>query len=405
MAMLGMGTGGLQGLYPLLNMGFGIAGMLDQRRQEKAAALDNAAMLEAQRQSSVAMGDPYTQMLAGLRYNADTGQLKVMPGQGPANPAYQLAQMGGDWQRRLGVMQGEARAGLETNQAADYTDLWNYGVGAQNRYGQYATDATNRYGALTEAMNSQLAGRRSELTQALEGLGQQYRRDVNTQYNALGSQTQQQLANAGMTNTLAATGAQAGVARERADAIGRVNDMLGQQRLGLLNQLSGEETGWKYNLGAGGMDLANQLQLGQMDLKNQVENSLMNMRADNRDTLWQLNNDYAERGFGLDQQLGLAGLGMGQSAAQNWLNTIAGVGSSYPDSGVFNALMNNLGQGFAGDQQMVYQKRLLNRAEHRMNAGMITGGLLGGVNTGLGAGIGFGQIDAMNNLASAYRGV
>lgn len=405
MSMLGMGTGGLQGLYPLLNLGFGIAGMFDQRRKEKQAAADNAAMLEAQRLSSIGMGDPYAQTLAGLRYNESTGQLEVMPGGGPANPAYQLAQTGADWQRRLGVMQGEARSGLETNQAADYTDLWNYGVGAQNRYGQYATDAQSRYGALAAAMQQQLAARRSEMMGALQGLGEQYKRDVDTRFTANEGNIRQDMVSRGLSGTTALGSMLTGNTREQTDAIGRVNETIGQQRLGVLNQLGGEETNWRYNLGAGGMDLANQLQLGQMDLKNQVENGLMNMRADNRDTLWQLNNDYAERGFGLDQQLGMAGLGMGQSAAQNWLNTIAGVGSSYPDSGVFSALMNNLGQGFAGDQQMVYQKRLLNRAEHRMNAGMITGGLLGGVNTGLGAGIGFGQIGAMNNLASAYRGV
>lgn len=75
----------------------------------------------------------------------------------------------------------------------------------------------------------------------LEGLGAQEKADVDQHYNRLGSSINQGLVTRGLNNSTVAATTSMGVARERNDAMSRVNERLQNQRLGLDAALSGDQ--------------------------------------------------------------------------------------------------------------------------------------------------------------------
>lgn len=78
---------------------------------------------------------------------------------------------------------------------------------------------------------NQYRSRYDRAMQNLEGAGTQQRADLNTQYDALGSRTGQDLVSRGLAGTTIAPSMQAGVERERAGARGRLDETLLNQRL------------------------------------------------------------------------------------------------------------------------------------------------------------------------------
>ena len=152
--------------------------------------------------------------------------------------------------------QGQQQA---TNQAnAQNEQRYGEGVGLLNQLGQSTIPDAN---AFAELQNQRLADILStgqegfgQLTQGyqdrykrgmsmLEGMGNQERRDINTNYDNLGAQTHDYGVGRGLSGTTVMPGLQRGVARGRSDALGRLDETLRQQQIGLDTQLSGDYLG------------------------------------------------------------------------------------------------------------------------------------------------------------------
>ncbi len=140
-----------------------------------------------------------------------------------------------------------------------------------NEFGQTAVPDAN---AFAELQNQRLAdmlatGQQgfADITQGfqdrytrgmsmLEGMGAQERADINTQYDNLRSATHDQGVGRGLSGTSVMPSLQRGVARGRSDALGRMDERMRQQQIGLDAQLSGD---WLGAMGASNMFDVNQM--------------------------------------------------------------------------------------------------------------------------------------------------
>lgn len=112
------------------------------------------------------------------------------------------------------------------------------------RQNQLMSEADRRLAEGTAFANQ----RYSEGMDILARAGEQERRDINSQYDALAGETMQQLTSRGLGGTTVLPAMRAGVERQRSDAMGRLNDRLTQQRSSVHAGLSGDALNTLLNL-------------------------------------------------------------------------------------------------------------------------------------------------------------
>lgn len=210
-----------------------------------------------------------------------------------------------------------------------------YGA-VQNRFEQ---EGRAREAGLMSRFNQDVLGtarqRYNQGMNMLEGAGAQSRRDINRQFGEAGSAAAAGMRSRGFGGSTLAAAAQAGVQREQAGALGRLDESLLQQRLGTHTQLSG--------------DVLNTQQAG------------LNLRTGLSGENLQRNLGMAMGGVNLTNQFGQQGLGLQQQIGQGQMGLLEG-----------NTLREmNMQQGLWGQQ-----------AQHATNVLNARLGLYGGINVG-----------------------
>lgn len=274
------------------------------------------------------------------------------------------------------------------NANANVTDFNNMASGLRTANQAYGNTTQNAYaGMMGNILGEYDAGASGTLNYAQDrlktGLGmydqaaQQERRDLQNQYDASGRSAQQALASRGLGSVATiGTSVAAGNERERADALGRLNDRVTEMKAGAYRGLSGDVLSTIGQNAANRSNLYGGLQQGQYgltqsnaDLARQTESGLV---ADQY-TLGQSN-----RGGYSDLYSSWANsrLGSNQTAAGNALNLLTGIENAYPDQSTYLNLLQGLGSGLATSQNLASIKRQQNSGLFGLGSG--TGAEMGG---------------------------
>lgn len=215
----------------------------------------------------------------------------------------------------LGRISAEARGRLG-QLGAGYAGLERRGMrgAAEIARGFGGLETEGRAGA-ADLVRRQEARERGLLGQ-LEGLGGQERRDIRQAYGAEGAAEQVRLGQMGMAGTSAAGGAAMGVARRRTESLGRLEERLRRERIGLTER----QTGQTMQARAGALELG--LGLGRERLGAEAGALEMGLGL-TRERLgfgteaMGYMTDLESRRLGATAQLGGAGLEYGDVAWQN----------------------------------------------------------------------------------------
>jgi hypothetical protein len=239
-------------------------------------------------------------------------------------------------------------------------DFANMASGLRTATNAYANTTQNAYGNMSQNVMSEYdkgaAGTLGYAKQRLStGLrmydqaAQQERKDIQSQYNAAGQAAQQALASRGLGNiATVGTSVAAGNERERADALGRLNDRVTEMKAGAYQGLSGDVLSTLGQNAVNRSNLYGGLQQGQYgltqsnaDLARQMESGLVQ----NQYNLGQQNRSgYSD----LFSNWSMNRLQSNQTAANNALNLITGTQNTYPDQSSYLQLLQGLGSGSVG---------------------------------------------------------
>lgn len=217
--------------------------------------------------------------------------------------------------RGLAGISGEARGRLGELEAG-YAGLERRGMaGAAELVGGFRGLETEGRAGAADLVRRQEARERGLLGQ-LEGLGGQERRDIIQAYGAEGAAEQVRLGQMGMAGTSAAGGAAMGVARRRTESLGRLEERLRGERLGLSERLSGETMqaragALEFGLGLGRETLG--AQAGALELGLGLTEQRLGFGTEAMGYM----TDLESRRLGALTQLGGAGLEYGDVAWQN----------------------------------------------------------------------------------------
>lgn len=171
------------------------------------------------------------------------------------------------------AMANDANA-VARNLSNAYDELTNlYDSGAANIQGTFdamSRDVQGRYAGLEEALNQAYGNRTSTAMGMLEGAGEQAKADIRQDYRNLDAAQQQALVNRGLGNTILGASMKAGTERQAQDALGRLNEILRQQKLDTYGTFSGDELANRRDMGVGGVELATNLGKSKTELSNNL---------------------------------------------------------------------------------------------------------------------------------------
>jgi hypothetical protein len=164
-----------------------------------------------------------------------------------------------------GLLQGgkwdawqEAARSLDQYGAGSDAIMGGYSDLAGSLPGQYGSRAEDIFGRAESGYGDIVggfSGRESDLLGMLEGAGDQARKDIDQDFAESESSRMQDLARRGLTGSTVSSSIAAGTERDKQDAIGRLNEALRGERVGLAERTSAD------TLGAKGSALANMLNL------------------------------------------------------------------------------------------------------------------------------------------------
>lgn len=353
-------------LSNILGTGLGIYGSFDlQRAQNEARAANEEAYGEGQdllsglRDRTLGTYDDISQQALDdmLRY-AQYGREQYAPIVG----GY------GDLAQSIGGAYRGLTGDLNRDYAGLQRDLY-------PRYGERTATAGSEGGRITENLRSgygDLGNLYDERTArnlaSLEGLGEQEEADIRRGYGSLEQTALADLAQRGLGASTINTGTRQGVAREQTDALGRLNERLRRERIGLDTALSGEALAARERgLGAGTATEASMLdrylaasgdELGArtaLGLEAPRMRERVGQNAINAGTLGQQAYLGAqERAYGMDlgnyrdiidqqRTLGLGRMGYDIDLTNNMANWIQAAERAYPDSNPWLNIAGMLG--------------------------------------------------------------
>lgn len=264
---------------------------------------------------------------------------------------------------------------LKRNQQLDQAALLGYGTNS-------LTSAINSQQKLLDfnaQRGSELLGgygnMQSRIMRDAEGLGNQERKDIAKRYAGLSAQTGQNMTNMGLGGSTVASSMQAGVRRQETDEMGRLEDRLRQQRIGMDMQMS-----------QAGLAARERVNAGQMGLLQATEGDVQGLSRGLNDALYQ------QEAGGRAQYLQAKSEGdtnrvnmYGALSGDIW-NFAGNRDYAFTNSNPLLTLSNSLGQWNA------YQtaKDLKQAMTHQASNAVWQTPLLGGMNAGMGAGMGYG---------------
>ncbi|KKM84909.1 hypothetical protein LCGC14_1294370 [marine sediment metagenome] len=147
--------------------------------------------------------------------------------------------------RDSGGYYGGDSAGMRYNAAMSRSDVaYRQLPGLADRASEGITqgfDTRTQYGQTgANAINTGYQNRYGTSMAMLEGLGNQERQDIGQQYDAYGAGVSQDLTSRGLGGTTVRGSMLAGNERERRDALGRMDERLRRERIGLHTGLTGD---------------------------------------------------------------------------------------------------------------------------------------------------------------------
>ena len=172
-----------------------------------------------------------------------------------------------------GAMADDANAVARnlSNAYGDLTNLYDRGAAdIQGTFDAMSSDVQGRYAGLEEALNQAYGDRTSTAMGMLEGMGDQAKADIRQDYRNLDAAQQQALVNRGLGNTILGASMKAGIERQAQDALGRLNEILRQQKLDTYGTFSGDELANRRDMGVGGIELATNLGKSKTELLNNL---------------------------------------------------------------------------------------------------------------------------------------
>lgn len=297
----------------------------------------------------------------------------------------------------------------------------------QNRMGARSQEALSGYANAFQDSYGQLQDRYARGMANLEGMGEQARKDINTQYKANEGRISADLAARGLGNTTVRQNLLQGNLREKMDTTGRLDESLRQQRLAtdaalsgdvaaakgadalnwsnLISGLRGDEataaanaTGILGNAYSGltgdVMSTMGNLFGNRMNLSTGLSGQTLDTAAGLRQGAMGINDAYRQNVTNLAAQQGAYRMDLGNQANANYMNTLLGTSFGYPSMSAYD-IMSAFGSGRGGleatTDAMNLQKKQFNQALTMGALGMgmaPLGSLAGGFGGGLGYGMG-----------------
>lgn len=284
-------------------------------------------------------------------------------------------------------------------------------------YGQREQDVMAGLGGMQSDVLGQLKNLYGRSMANLKGAGDQERRDIEQSYGQRNSDIQQSLASSGMGNTTVGATMGLGVEREKRADMGRLEERLRQERIGLDTQLTGAQAQARQQMGseaanmmAGlrGQGLGAQESLGTNMLGAQERGSanLQNVYQTNMANQLGLLGNLGERELAYASQLGQQGVDRargadeanfaqwqtGQLGAQqlqedfynqltglqdklggNFLNTMASINVPYPSGDAQTAFGQMIGDTNSQLQMMRQMEKDRTAAQQNAVLGGVTG--------------------------------
>lgn len=298
------------------------------------------------------IGAPGGRPAATRRGNSATGFSPTVPGQQPGQPIFSpfgatpqgqpATNPRSAGQPRPAGASAVNRGGTERPRSADPSLAQTQGpqslaptlggqpgglVGQQQSLGDLINQ---QFGGLTSQVTGGLQDRLSRNLATIQQIGNQERRDINTQFNNTQSAAAQDLTSRGLSGTTVRPTVQAGIERNRADALGGLNERIAGLRTGVDSALSGDLINAQQALGLG--------RIGALG-------------------------DFGQRNINLAEAGGRAAFNAGQTANNNLINAQSTLGLLPQDfaNQIFNTDLsvllnrNDLAPSSANTNQRVFQ--------------------------------------------------
>jgi hypothetical protein len=188
----------------------------------------------------------------------------------------------------------------------------------------------------------------------LSQMGVQQKKDIIQQFANTSAKARQDLVGSGLGGSTILPNVMGGISRQEADAQGRLEDTLAQQRV----QVGGQEVGANQSLGALGLNLS-----GQEASSNQSLGALgLNTTGQYAALLQQLGGQEAS----FNQSLGALGLNLGSQNAGNALSFMERRNDQMPDLSMLASLASAYGAGGGGLPRYQYQPQSISTQGYRM---------------------------------------
>jgi hypothetical protein len=273
----------------------------------------------------------------------------------------------------------------DQNVTADTNDLYAYGASNQGQWSQMGQNLLNSYDQGWDPISQGYQQRYGRGMGYLEGMGNQQKKDLNSQYDNLQTQVAQQMQQRGLANTTVMPSMQAGVERERSDARGRLQEQLNRERLGWDAQLSGDVLANQQAGFANRFNLESSLAEKGFGMDKATREAILNRAANYRADKSNLASQKWSALLANNRQAGLDEMAYDTSSMNNILNWVAQRQDVGPDTNAALQAISSSANIFPAVQM---QQRYMNALEAQADPwnqfmGGITGGVTGGVAAGM----------------------
>jgi len=244
-------------------------------------------------------------MARGFEQQFPGGRIPWATGEYAAGTKAGTAELEAGQKLGLGEYKGYASRILRLGEERKTDLLGEYGRGAADIRSEFARETTGLLGR---------AERRYETGMGMmEGMGEQEKKDIREEYGGEQGRMQAELTGRGLSGTTIAPSMRAGLLREQTGAIGRLEERIRQQKLGMHQALSGDVvslaaqrsqlgTAIGMDLFGGGMNLRTGLSGEQLSAESQFGAGDVNLRAQQRGQLlnWRTGRRAGDLGLSLD---------------------------------------------------------------------------------------------------------
>lgn len=180
--------------------------------------------------------------------------------------------------------------------------------GALEEFGAREKPIMEGYEGQASYFGKEFDKRTADITAKLEGLGTQARKDIDRRYGDVSTQRQQALSARGFGGSTVGAAVEMGVQREKGGELGRLEEGLRRENIGLQSQLTGQALGARMGLSQQALGAQQQMMSNRLNL-------MTGLSGD------QLMAHQSLFGGGMNMYTGLSG---------DYLNTVGNVNVGYP---------------------------------------------------------------------------